>query len=183
VLLRVATHGPAGWGVQEITVHAGADRTAIFLADGTTKFTIGRIKRTDRDEDIDPTSGSVTASAGVPGVVGPGIREALTGIAGAQARAAKGGLVREVGRDSYRRQGRDVPGGGPRWDRLPADHAQRESRTAAGVYRTARRPDGHSREEALPWPTRNPAYSRALIAICLAAVVYAVITLVVLTGS
>jgi hypothetical protein len=52
VRLRVATYAPAGWGVQEITVYGDKGRHAIWLANGTTKITVGRMKRDTGDQDV-----------------------------------------------------------------------------------------------------------------------------------
>jgi hypothetical protein len=67
VQLRVAVRvEDKGWQVQAVTVHATDNRAAIFLPDGATKFTIGRVKRATGDEDTvvkSDGSTSVTASA------------------------------------------------------------------------------------------------------------------------
>lgn len=67
VKLRVATKADGkAWTVQTVTIKAGDDRYPIFLPDGTTKFTIGRVQRDTGDQDViakpDGTT-SVTADA------------------------------------------------------------------------------------------------------------------------
>lgn len=66
VELRVAIKAPAGWGVKHYTIRAADDRLAIFLPDGATKITIGRVKRDTGDRDVitkaDGTT-SITANA------------------------------------------------------------------------------------------------------------------------
>ena len=66
VELRVAIHAPAGWGVKHYTIHAPDERLAIFLPDGATKITIGRVMRGEDDQDTvtrDDGSVSVVADA------------------------------------------------------------------------------------------------------------------------
>lgn len=66
VELRVAIHAPSGWGVKTYTIHAADDRLAIFLPDGATKVSIGRVMRPEGDQDTvthDDGSVSIVADA------------------------------------------------------------------------------------------------------------------------
>jgi hypothetical protein len=67
VALRVAikSNGLA-WGVQTVTLYAGADRYAIFLPNGVTKISVGRAKRASGDVDTDASGAIITSAETCP---------------------------------------------------------------------------------------------------------------------